>query len=72
MLRTVTGFGFCYLMGAVTFGHLEIVIVLIKAGANVKLRYGSGKHIYTLIDVAKENKFTEIVDTLIGAGAPEK
>ncbi|MCK4766572.1 MAG: ankyrin repeat domain-containing protein [Candidatus Aminicenantes bacterium] len=60
------------MMCAVSFGHLEAVKILIKAGANVKLKYGSGKNIYTLIHVAKQDNYTEIVDHLIAAGAPEK
>lgn len=56
--------GFCALMGAVSFGHTEIARLLIAAGARTDRIYGSGKNTYTLLDVARENNYTEIVELL--------
>jgi hypothetical protein len=47
-------------------GHIEAVIMLIKAGANVNLRTSDG---YTALMVASHRGYTAMVQALIRAGA---
>ena len=57
----------CALILASRHGHLEIVLALLKAGANTDLK--SVRFGYTALMVASENGHLDIVNALIGAGA---
>ena len=51
---------------AISYGHAEIVNVLLNAGANVNAKNNIG---YTALEVAIRKGHTEIVNALLKAGA---
>ena len=64
-------YGLTALMLASENGQIEIVRVLLEAGANVNIQLNSRGHCETALDIAIRQGHTEIVDTLRAAGAVE-